>query len=355
MKILYMNGIEWKQVAGRHQMMYYEMEKTGRYDCTVIDVHKVLRSHRHSLKRNTLPPKYRIACQFPYQYELAISRWLTALSYRRVMRDMNEYDFIWLGSPEIIRYIPESYTGKILYDCMDNYENFSNKKNRKLKVREKEKECIRRAEIVLATSEWLCDRIRGFDKECSPILVRNAYDGKRIYPVKEALKKSVYQIGFIGAVAGWVDVEIMDWSTQRCPDICYHLVGPYTSQIQGNERLIYEGSKEHDTLYNFVKEYDCLVMPFHINDLTRAVDPVKLYEYIAFGKCIVSCYYEEIERFEPFVYFYHDREEYVDLLNHLAREGFPPKYTREEQERFIRENTWEKRFEIVDGLLEGYL
>ena len=122
-----------------------------------------------------------------------------------------------------------------------------------------------------------------------------------------------------------------------------------------NERLIYDGSKEHYALYNFVKEYDCLVMPFHINDLTRAVDPVKLYEYIAFGKCIVSCYYEEIERFEPFVYFYHDREEYVDLLNHLAREGFPPKYTREEQERFIRENTWEKRFEIVDGLLEGYL
>lgn len=51
MKILYMNGIEWKQVAGRHQMMYYEMEKTGKYDCTVIDVHKVLRSHRHSLKK----------------------------------------------------------------------------------------------------------------------------------------------------------------------------------------------------------------------------------------------------------------------------------------------------------------
>ena len=44
-------GIEWKQVAGRHQMMYYEMEKTGKYDCTVIDVHKVLRSHRHSLKK----------------------------------------------------------------------------------------------------------------------------------------------------------------------------------------------------------------------------------------------------------------------------------------------------------------
>lgn len=354
MKILYITNMEWKQVVGRHQMMYYQLEKTGKYDCTVIDVHKVFRNHKHTQKENIFPEKYRLAYQFPYQYELALSRWFTAFSYRRVMKDLNDFDFIWIGGPELIWYVPKSYTGRILYDCMDNYENFTNRQSRKLKIREKEKECIKRASVVLATSKWLCKRIQELDSGAEPLLVRNAYDGKSIHPVNMPVKKASYEIGFIGAVAQWVDVDIMARSTVQCPDIRYHLVGPYTTQIEGCERLVYEGSKEHGALYDFIKDYDCLVMPFHINDLTKAVDPVKLYEYIAFGKCIISSYYEEIERFSPFVYFYHNEEEYIALLRKLCEEGFPPKYTAEEQKRFLQENTWEKRFEVVDKILSGY-
>lgn len=335
-------------------MMYYQMEKTGKYDCTVVDVHKVLRNHKHVQKENKFPANYRLAYQFPYQYEFALSRWLTAVTYKAAMKDMEDYDFIWIGGPELIRYIPKSYSGKILYDCMDNYENFTKKQSRKAKIREMEKECIRRAEIVLSTSEVLCERIRSFAAGSNPVLVRNAYDGKNVYAVKKTQKKKQYKAGFIGAIAQWVDLDILVNNAYKQHNVTYHLVGPYGSKREDCDRLIYEGSKEHAKLYDTIKDYDCLVMPFYINELTKAVDPVKLYEYIAFGKCIISSYYEEIDRFSPFVYFYHNEEEYHELVEMLAKEGFPPKYTNRQQRAFLQENTWEERFKVVDRILSEY-
>ena len=100
------------------------------------------------------------------------------------------------------------------------------------------------------------------------------------------------------------------------------------------------------------RSYDCLIMPFVVNDIVRFVDPVKLYEYIAFGKCIVSIYYPEIERFRDFVFFYRTPEEYRKLLDKLTESGFPPKYTDVQRENFLKENTWNMRYNILKKELE---
>ena len=118
------------------------------------------------------------------------------------------------------------------------------------------------------------------------------------------------------------------------------------------ERLYYEGVVEHKELYNRIREYDCLVMPFQVNEIVLSVDPVKLYEYISFGKCIISVFYPEIERFGDFVYFYRTAEEYSALLEELTRSGFPPKYSAGQQKEFLSENTWDSRYLTVRQCIE---
>ena len=84
-------------------------------------------------------------------------------------------------------------------------------------------------------------------------------------------------------------------------------------------------------------------MPFKLNDVVLAVDPVKLYEYISYGKCIISIYYPEIERFRDFVYFYNTQEEYNEIIRNKCKDGFKPKYTKEQQKKFLEKNTWDAR------------
>ena len=44
-------------------------------------------------------------------------------------------------------------------------------------------------------------------------------------------------------------------------------------------------------------------MPFVVNDLIKSVDPVKLYEYLAFKVPVISVYYPEIKYFKNMLIF----------------------------------------------------
>lgn len=358
MKILFVNNLQWGDVRGRHHMMY--AEASINHDCTVVDVKRILRKRKNPLK-NDIPPKFRVAKMYPYQYESKLSKFLTSISYRRCLRDIDTFDVVWIGGPELIQYIPASYKGILIYDCMDNYEQITAVVARRPYIRAAETEAVKRADIVLVSAEVLDEHIKELVPDANTLLVRNAFDGKVIdTPNTEIINKSMaevsklYDIVFFGAIAKWVNVELMYKSLDRNSLIRYRLIGNCSVPQYESDRLIYEGVYPHNELFDHVKDADALIMPFYINDLTKAVDPVKLYEYVACGKCIICCYYDEIKRFEPFVYFYHNEDEYYELIDDLTQKGFPPKYNEKEQRDFLEENTWKERFGIVEAKLKEY-
>ena len=150
------------------------------------------------------------------------------------------------------------------------------------------------------------------------------------------------------------DYKLLLNSAKKFGNIFYHVLGPIANglKFEPDNNILFEGAIEHNKLGEKVKEYDALIMPFTINEIILSVDPVKLYEYINFGKCIISVWYPEIERFRPFVYFYKDETEYMELINMLSAEGFPPKYSEGERRTFLSENSWEARYALIKEKLE---
>lgn len=134
---------------------------------------------------------------------------------------------------------------------------------------------------------------------------------------------------------------------EECADIQYELFGPLAGvQIPKHERIHYHGTIEHEKLLENIKDADCLIMPFLINEIIEAVDPVKLYEYINFNKNILTCRYEEIERFEPFVYFYTGYDEFIKQILNLKKSN-DVKYSNDDRETFLRENSWKCRVDTI--------
>jgi len=107
------------------------------------------------------------------------------------------------------------------------------------------------------------------------------------------------------------------------------------------------GVIKHENLYEYVKEFDCLIMPFKLNALVKSVDPVKLYEYINFNKPIISIYYEELDYFSSFLYFYNNVEELLNLIKKMINTGFKRKYSNAERIKFLKENSWDTRMEQI--------
>ena len=90
-------------------------------------------------------------------------------------------------------------------------------------------------------------------------------------------------------------------------------------------------------------------MPFKLDKLVTAVDPVKMYEYIAFGKKIISVKYNELDKFSQYVSFYENYNEFKKILQSLESD----KSVNILNDNFLELNNWENRKKKVVNLIEG--
>lgn len=348
-KMLYIMGVEWDWIFQRPQVLALELEKE--YAVTVVCPKQPIHAKHQN---NPQPQKLLTLFQIPFQEKNKLLGAVAWKLHTNKLGDLSGYDMIWVGYPLFGRYIPENYEGTVVYDCMDNFEAlYPDRREKNLRrVCEEEYKLLKRADIVFASSLKLKEKMQSMCPGKNIILVRNGYSNISISEPEDGRKKDKYTLGYIGTISKWFDNRIIEDSLSEISGICYDLIGPIAEhQTIQNERVTYSGVIEHNKLGTHVQKLDCLIMPFQINDIILYVDPVKLYEYIAWGKCIIASWYPEIDRFKDFVYFYHDAEEYRNLVGRLRDEGFPTKYTQDMQLKFLEDNTWDARFKMIKECL----
>lgn len=92
-----------------------------------------------------------------------------------------------------------------------------------------------------------------------------------------------------------------------------------------------------------------LTIPFLINDITRSTSPVKIFEYMALHKPIVTTDMNECRKFES-VLIGHDHKEFIALLDKAMS-------LREDQDyialldKEARENDWSMKAKSIVDIL----
>jgi glycosyltransferase involved in cell wall biosynthesis len=70
-----------------------------------------------------------------------------------------------------------------------------------------------------------------------------------------------------------------------------------TSPVRSLPNVHFLGRKEHQLLPSYSKGFDVAILPFVINELTLAANPLKVREYLAAGLPVVATPIPEVERF----------------------------------------------------------
>ena len=347
MKILYLNHTTWDWILQRSQLLALEIEKEN--ECVVADIKYLPHKDKH-LRPNTQPKKMKKIYLLRGRKVPAIDR-IDNFLYRLQLGNVSDYDCIWVCHPSFHKYIKKNYSGYIVYDCMDNHTALMKNAEAAKRVFSDEQELIKSASLIFASSQNLINTIPNLH---NAILVRNGFVDSVIMPVKKKRIRERYKIGYFGAIERWFDFNLLKKSAVTFSNIDYYLIGPFSQEkFSESENVTIEELKEnrifpigivdHDSLPEAISDYDALLMPFIVNDIILAVDPVKLYEYISYGKPVISIWYPEIDRFEPYVYFYKNEGEYLKILSDLCNNGFMPKYSDEQRSSFLEKNTWERR------------
>ena len=250
----------------------------------------------------------------------------------------------------LVRGLPDALC---VYDCMDHHEGFGNVPEKLIKI---EKNMLQQSDVVLVTSTWLENFAKEFSNNIA--LVRNACDFEHFskQPSEiyiDPLGRKI--IGYYGAIAEWFDLDLVAKVAEENPDKLVLLIGDDTvnaHSILGNyTNVVFIGEVAYQNLPFYLYAFDVCILPFKVIPLTLATNPVKVYEYLAAGKPVVSIDLPEIAQFGNAVSCAKSVEEFVTCINQELESRADASAPVAKRKEFAVQQTWSQRIvEIRDAL-----
>jgi glycosyltransferase involved in cell wall biosynthesis len=235
----------------------------------------------------------------------------------------------------------------VLYDCSDDYEHFP---DAPADIAATERELLWLADLVSCTSRWLLEKVKPSRPDA--FLSGPAVDYERFAVLQEGDRGGeVRTVCFFGRVSRErIDLPALRAVAEAGFEV--RLVGDLGSVERGfleTPGIDFRGEVPHAKLPAALAGVDAFVLPYEVNDLTRAISPAKTYECLATGKPVVSTPLPAMEELAGHVYLANEPGEHVEVLRSLGD------LETEERGRarieLARKNSWEARFGEIEEAL----
>jgi len=238
---------------------------------------------------------------------------------------------------------------RTVYDCMDEWDNFPGIKRPVVAM---ELRLVQACDLLVVTAQRLFEKWRSYKRPLT--LARNAADFD--FFMQHCLPNDLLPeirnpvVGYYGAICEWFDVELMTQVASKRPQYTFVLIGGVfgvnvaSLEALPNVRLL--GQQPYDRMPRYLHHFDACIIPFKLNAVTEATDPVKLYEYLSGGKPVVSIALPELETYRKYLYLASDQKDFLVKLDAaLAEDNVELAASRKE---LAREHTWESRFKQIE-------
>lgn len=246
----------------------------------------------------------------------------------------------------------------IFYDIMDDMAAFYEGASRRW-VSECDDAILKAAQAVMVSSNHLLERYR--KRKSASFLVPN---GLAMGPRYEAFNWGVLRrqgasitkskelvLGYIGAIAPWFDWSLVYGLRQQLVDEGFKrfkivLIGPVHVDLPADLPIDIEikPAMAQELIWDALATFDIGLIPFKINELTAAVDPVKYYEYRAAALPILSSRFGDmaLRTSDDGVYFFESMQADQHMIETMLKQALIP------DPSFIETNRWESRFANID-------
>ena len=223
---------------------------------------------------------------------------------------------------------------KFLYEVYDDYTVDFGSGKKHSAVEKEEVSVIARADHVLFTSHVLQDRK---SQAGTPnTLITNGVDfrifDKYSYAPDATHRTGAKSVGYLGNMSNFFDWQTVCSVTREMPHLDFIFYGPVEAHsLSATEKLLYEevcsrtntyfpGRVAREQSAAGVARCDALIIPFVVNEAMHAVNPLKLWEYFAVGRPVISSPMDAIMQFEPHVRFAATPTEWIDRIEEAVHE-----------------------------------
>src|SRR5262245_17088883 len=212
----------------------------------------------------------------------------------------------------------------VVYHCVDEYSEFTGADKTGLLALERR--LLEKSHCVIVSSDLLLKNKQRHNRNTFLVThgvdvahFRQACDPATTIPDDiRSLRKPI--IGFFGLIADWVDLPLVRFLAQSRPHWTFVLIGKVVTALEAFDGLpnvhVFE-QKPYASLPGYAKAFDVALLPFVVNELTLAANPLKLREYLAAGLPVVSSAIPEAEKLKDILYTARDHAHFLHLIQSI--------------------------------------
>lgn len=267
---------------------------------------------------------------------------------------------VWSFLPNVGGLVGKLHERLVIYHCVDDYAEFRGMAAASL--RRLERQLLAGADLVFTSSELLWrERVKHNPRA---VFIPHGVDVAHFARALDAhagipsdlqrVRRPI--VGFIGAVADFVDLDLVAEAARVRPDWSFVMVGRWVTDlraIRGLPNVHLLGQRPYESLPAYCRGFDVGLIPFRINNLTLRANPLKLREYLAAGLPVVSTPLPEVAKYSALVRIAQGRDEFIREIQHALMERDGPFVGMRLDA--MRQESWERRVEEFSGHVEEAL
>ncbi len=287
----------------------------------------------------------------PGRYGARLSQAVAPVQIRAAARRMGiRRPLVWVTCPPGYRYLDALDPVGVVYERTDRWESFPEANTGE--ILELHRALQQRADLTLYCATLLFDEEKGSCRNAAYVDHGVDFDlfasaGRAGGGEPEDLSGLPRpRVGFVGAIdALTFDPRLFEEVARRLPDFHFVCIGSSTLPEERfalpNVSML--GQRPYESVASYMAACDVLVMPWNESEWITACNPVKLKEYLAVGRPVVTRPFHELCRYEGFVQVARDAEAFAGAIRQAAANPPEPERLRAR----VEGDTWKAKGEAV--------
>jgi len=253
-------------------------------------------------------------------------------------------------------YLANQWMGNQYYLVAENALEISAAKWCKAHGARLESEYLKKVDGVVVTSKGLYQSKSAINPAC--FLVQNGVDYELFTSAIKTEKTAQTIIGYIGSIDDRLDYDLLGKVAENHANAKIKLIGRITSSkanelAQKYNNIVLTGAKQPMALAEELKEVDLGLIPFISDEFTQNIYPLKVNEYLAAGKAVVSSNFAPLQEFAPYISIANNHTEFIKAIDFELAKNSPELAAARNQ--FAKQNSWQNRAEQFSNVIGDLL
>ncbi len=156
-------------------------------------------------------------------------------------------------------------------------------------------------------------------------------------------------------------MDLIGYAARKHPEWSLVLMGQVNEvgctdelkRLQEMENVIFLGTKKIDQVPFYVKTFDVCIIPYKLNEQTKNLSPLKLYDFMAMGKEIVTTDFPVAREFKEVVRIAVSPDMFLNCIKESLEEENQSFFAK--RRRIAAQNTWGHKVEKLSEIIMSHL